>query len=71
MPVIKNVPLSEDIAFHNYVFRRHSGSRNWGVERGIVYDGDDLVVFESFGNYRSLDNEISKALGIPLVPEEN
>jgi len=68
MTVVDNIPLAAKIAFSDYVIRRSPDI--WKLERGVVQEGENLVVFDFSGNYRSLDRDISEALGIDYAPEE-
>lgn len=68
LSVVANVPLSN----HNF---QDTACYNNGVGKYLTEDGielnkpTELIGFYGLGNYRTLDDKISEAIGIPLIPE--
>lgn len=73
MRVIANRPLKRNNAYPAHSFRLNSfrGRSSYQDEDGHpLTEPTGCIVDKAYGNYRTLDDEISRALGLSLAPNE-
>jgi hypothetical protein len=67
---IGNVPLDQSQLLPRHVFKTHRGHfvNEAGEPTAAPRDGEPAQ-FSGVGNYRTIDDSVSEALGIPLAPD--
>jgi hypothetical protein len=68
MPVVTNMPVKETDFLPRHCFRDFPNK--FRDEHGEIVDPIEPIGEYGLGNYRTLDDAISKALKIPLAPDE-
>ena len=67
---IGNVPLDQSQLLPRHLFKTYRGDfvNEAGAPTAAPRDGEPAT-FSGLGNYRTIDDSVSKALGIPLAPD--